>query len=166
VQLDLAIRCPGIGGGALDEPFLINLYYLGRLRSRLGAKATVEQLCGLFDDLSTETHFTKLHEKRADGLYQSLFLNKKLMQPLDPAFEVAAVDVAGPTVEKISGHRPVILAALGVRETELDLLTGLTRASSGAAYITDDLTLTYRSSWRHGARETPQIQADEWKIPC
>jgi hypothetical protein len=34
-ELDLAIRCPGIGGGALDEPFLINLFYFGRLKTRL-----------------------------------------------------------------------------------------------------------------------------------
>jgi len=170
-ELDLVIRCRGIGHQnalgewLLDEAFLINLYYLGRLRSRLGPKTTVEQLCGLFDDLSTETHFTKLHEKRADGLYQSLFLNKKLIQPLDPAFEVAAVDVAGPTVQKISGYRPVILSALGVRETDLDLLAGLTRASNGAAYITDDLTLANLSFlWRHAwLGKLLKFKADEWK---
>ena len=33
-------RCPGIGGGALDEPFLINLFSFGRLKSRLGPKTT------------------------------------------------------------------------------------------------------------------------------
>jgi len=164
-ELDLAIRCAGVGGGTLNEPFLIGLYYFCRLKTRLGTKATVAQLCGLFDNLSTETLFTKLHEKRADGLYQSLFLNKKLIQPLDPAFEIAAVDVAGPTVEKISGHRPVILSALGVRETDLDLLAGLTRASNGAAYITDDLTLANLSFlWRHvWLAKLLKFKTDEWK---
>jgi GMP synthase (glutamine-hydrolysing) len=46
--VDLAIRHPRIGAGALDEPFLINLYYFDRLKSRLGAKVTVEQVCALF----------------------------------------------------------------------------------------------------------------------
>ena len=163
-ELDLAIRCPGIGKGALDDAFLINLYYLGRLRSRLGAKPSIEQLCGLFDDLSTETYFTKPHEKRAAGLYGNLFLNKKLIQPLDAKFEVAAVDVVGPTVEKISGHRPVILSALGLRETDLDILAGLTRIS-GTAYITDDLTLTNLSFlWRQAwLGKLLKCKVDEWK---
>ena len=165
-ELDLAIRCPGIGNGALDDAFLINLYYIGRLKSRLGAKTTVEQLCGLFDDLSTETYFTKIHEKRAGGLYANLFLNKKLIQPLNAKFEIAAVDVAGPTVEKISGHRTVILAALGLRETDLDLLAGFTRFSNGAAYITDDLTLSNLSFlWRHAwLGKLLKFKTEEWKI--
>jgi hypothetical protein len=165
LELDLAIRCLGIGGGNLDEPFLINLYYFGRLKARLGAKTTVEQMCALFDDLNTETHFTKPYEKRADGLYQKLFLNKRLVRPLDPAFEVAAVDVPGPTVEKISGHRPVVLAALGLRETDLEVFAGLTRASNGLAYITDDLTLANLSFlWRHSwLAKLLKLKADEWK---
>lgn len=162
-ELDLAIRCSGIGHGSLDERFLVNLYYFARLKTRLGAKATVEQLCGLFDNLNTETHFTKLNEKRAEGLYQSLFLNKKLSQPLDPAFDVAAV--AEPQNEqKISGHRPSILAALGVSETELDTLAALTRASDGHAYITDDLTLNNLSFlWLHSwLAKTLKFKASEW----
>jgi Tc toxin complex TcA C-terminal TcB-binding domain/Neuraminidase-like domain len=166
LELDLAIRCKGIGKGTLDEPFLINLFHFGRLKSRLGAKTTVAQLCGLFDILSVETPFTHLHEKRAEGLYQSLFQNKKLIQPLDSAFEVAAVNVAGPTAEKISGHRAVILSALGVRETDLDLFAGLVRASNGAPYITDDLTLGNLSFlWRHvWLSKLLKFKADEWKI--
>ena len=173
-ELDRVIRCDGIGHKnaagewLLEEPFLINLYYLGRLKVRLGAKTTIEQLCGLFDDLNAETHFTKAHEKRADGLYQSLFLNKKLIQPLDPAFAVAAVDVGGPTAEKISGpqRRPVILAALGIREADLELFATLTRASDGAPYITDDLILNNLSFlWRHAClAKLLKFKAEEWKV--
>jgi len=35
-----------------------------------------------------------------------MFLNKKHIQPLNPAFAAAAIDVAGLTAEKISGHEP------------------------------------------------------------
>jgi hypothetical protein len=164
-ELDLAIRCPGIGDGALNERFLINLYYLDRLKARLGAKTTVEQLCGLFDNLNTRTHFTKPHERRADGLYQSLFLNKQLIQPLDPAFAVAAVDVPE-SAEKISDHRPVILAALGIREADLEVFAALSRASDGAPYITDDLTLNNLSFlWRHAwLAKLLKFKAEEWKL--
>ncbi|HRC87317.1 MAG TPA: hypothetical protein PK413_17065, partial [Thermoanaerobaculia bacterium] len=147
------------------ERFLIHLYDLARLKTRLGAKATVEQLCALFEDLNTETRFTRAHEKRADGLYQSLFLNKKLLQPLDPAFAVAAVAVAEPTVEKISGHRPVILAALGIREADLEVFAGLTRASDGEPYSSDDLTLgnlsfLWRQAW---LAKLLKLDAGEWQ---
>ena len=167
-ELDLVIRCAGVGNGTLDEPFLINLYYLARLKTRLGAKTAVEQLCGLFDNLNVRTHFTKANEKRVDGLYQSLFLNKKLIQPLDPAFAVAAVDVAAPTAEKISGpqRRPVILGALGIREADLELFATLTRASDGAPYLTDDLILNNLSFlWRHAwLAKLLKFKAEEWKV--
>jgi hypothetical protein len=164
-EVDLALRCAGIGAGTLDEAFLIRLWHLCRLKTRLGAKVTVEQLCALFEDLNTETHFTKAFEKRMDAQYQKVFLNKRLVRPLDPAFDVAAVDVPAPTVEKITGHRPVVLAALGVRDADLDVFAKLTRASNGVAYISDDLTLANLSFlWRHSwlARQL-KLKAEEWR---
>ena len=81
------MRQPGIGNGALDEPFLIQLFYLGLLRESLGKKTTTEQMHALFGDLNTETRFTKLHEKREEALYDNLFLNRRLINPLDLAFQ-------------------------------------------------------------------------------
>ncbi len=154
-EVDLVIRQPGIGAGTLDEAFLVSLYYFGRLRTRLGDKTTVEQLCALCGDLNTETHFTKLYDKRGDGLYQSLFLNKRLVQPLDPAFDVAAVTLPTPPSpppppQPISGHLPPLLGALRISETDLALFQGLTRATNGTPYINGDLTLNNLSFlWRH-----------------
>jgi len=153
-ELDLIIRHPRIGNGGLDEPFLINLFHFSQLRNRLGEKTTVEQVCALFGDLNTETRFTKLHEKREGALYQSLFLNKRLVNPPDPDFEVAKVNVLPPpppaTMEQITTHHPVVLAAVGIREADLVLLKELTKASDGTRYITDDLTLGNLSFlWRH-----------------
>jgi hypothetical protein len=165
-ELDLVIRHPRIGNGALDEPFLINLFYFSQLKDRLGGKTSVEQVCALFGNLNTETRFTKLHEKREDALYQNLFLNKRLLQPLDPAFEVPKVDVSGSTAEKISRHYPVILAALGIREADLILFKELTKASDGTPYITDDLTLTNLSFlWRHAwLSKLLKFKAEDWKL--
>jgi hypothetical protein len=165
-EVDLVVRHAGIGGSTLNEPFLIQLLAFDRLKTRLGSKATVEQLCGLFGKLTVDSHFTKPHFRRSDGLYSNLFLNKKLIKPLDHAFDVAAVDVAGPTVEKISSHHAVVLAALGIREADLDVFTGLTRASNNALYVTDDLTLANLSFlWRHAwLAKQLKFKAAEWKV--
>ncbi|MCK1642484.1 hypothetical protein IVA95_34240 [Bradyrhizobium sp. 157] len=165
-ELDLVVRHAGIGGGMLNEPFLIQLLAFSRLKTRLGSKASVEQLCALFGKLTVDSHFTKPHGRRADGLYSNLFLNKKLIKPLDHAFDVATVDVAGPTVEKIPGHQPVILAALGIRQADLDVLTGLTRATDNLPYLTDDLTLSNLSFlWRHAwLAKQLKYKAADWKV--
>ena len=91
------------------------------LEKRLGGKTTVEQVCALFGDLNTETHFTKLYEKREDALYQNLFLNRRLINPLDPAFQLDPGTGDLPTGDTITAHHPVVLAALGIREADLVL---------------------------------------------
>jgi hypothetical protein len=149
-ELDLVIRHPAIGAGALDEPFLIKLHYLSRLKTRLGAKVTVEQLCALFGPLNTETHFTELYKRRADAHYQSLFLNKKLINPIDPAFILDTATGDLPAGDFMSAHHAVLIAALGIREADLLLLKALTKASDGLAYINDDLDVSNLSFlWRH-----------------
>ncbi len=107
-ELDLVIRHPRIGNGALDEPFLINLFYFSLLRNRLGKKATVEHACSLFGDLNTETRFTKLHKKRENALYQNVFLNRRLFNPIDTAFEIdPATNDTAPIMDPSTGV-PVI----------------------------------------------------------
>ena len=163
-ELDLVIRHGGIGAGVLDEPFLINLFYFSRLRKRLGAKATVEQVCALFGDLNTETRFTALHEKREDALYQNLFLNKRLINPIDPAFGIDLVKSAA-TPHRLVDHHPVILAALGIRESDVVLLETLTKASDDKVYISHRLTLgnlsfLWRQAW---LSKLLKFKAEEWK---
>lgn len=164
-ELDLVIRHPRIGNGALDEPFLVNLFYFSQLRNRLGGKTTVEQVCALFGNLNTETRFTKLHEKREDALYQNLFMNKRLINPLDPAFQLDPGTGDLPAGDTITAHHSVMLAALGIREADLVLLKELTKASDGTPYITDDLTLANVSFlWRHAwLSKLLKFKAEEWK---
>jgi hypothetical protein len=164
-ELDLVIRHPAIGAGALDEPFLVKLHYMSRLRSRLGTKVTVEQLCGLFGNLNTETHFTELYKKRADAHYQSLFLNKKLINPLDPAFFLDTATGDLPAGDVMSLHHPVLIAAFGIREADLLILKGLTKASNGLAYINDDLNLSNLSFlWRHAwLAKLLKLKIEDWK---
>lgn len=170
-ELDLALRTRGIGerqsGGEweLKDTVLVALYHLDRLRARLGAKTTVSELCGLFDDLDTRTRFSRPHQPRAGGVYQSLFLNGRRVQPLDPALDVAEVSGSGKAGVTIAGHRPAIVAALGTTEPDLAILEGLTKASDGKPYSDGTLTLANLSFlWRHAwlARRLG-FRAAEWK---
>lgn len=164
-ELDLVLHQPSIGKDLLEEPFLTNLFYFSELKNKLGAGTTVEQTAALFEDLNVETHFTRAHEKRGQALYQNLFLNRKLARPLDPAFAVERVNVPAPTAENIPAHHPVLLAVLGIREADLLLLEGLTRASNGAAYISNDLTLENLSFlWRHTwLSKRLKLKVQDWK---
>jgi hypothetical protein len=164
-ELDLVIRHPSLGNGALDEPFLIKLFYVSRLKNRLGGKTTVEQVCALFGNLNTETRFIKLHEKREEGLYQNLFLNRRLINPLDPAFQLDPSTNDLLTGELLTAHHPVILAALGIREADLTVLEELT-APDDTRYITSELTLGNLSFlWRHAwLSKQLKFKVEEWKI--
>lgn len=165
-EVDLVIRTRSIGNGALDESFLINLFYVCQLKNRLGGKTTVEQMCSLFSNhLNTETRFTKLHEKREEALYQRLFLNRRLINPLDPAFELDPVTGDLPAGQTITAHQPVVVAALGLREPDLLLFKALTR-TNGSRYINDDLTLSNLSFlWQHSwYSKLLKFKAEEWKL--
>ncbi|HEX8720433.1 MAG TPA: neuraminidase-like domain-containing protein [Pyrinomonadaceae bacterium] len=183
-ELDLVVRHGSVGGGDLDETFLTNLFHFSELKRRLGPKTTVEQTLALFGDLNTRTRFTALHEKREGALYQNLFLNRRLVKPLDPAFELdpatgdlkPAIDPATglpvidpvttlPQLNKISEHRPVLLAALGLREADLLTLEALSKASDGSGYVNDDLTLANISFlWRHAwLAKALKYKAEDWK---
>jgi peptidoglycan hydrolase-like protein with peptidoglycan-binding domain len=165
-ELDLAIRHSQLGNGSLDEPFLINLFYFSQLRNKLKGKTTVEQVCALFGNLNTETRFTKLYEKREDALYQNLFLNKRLFQPLDPAFQLDPATGDLPAGTTIAANQSVVLAALNFGEADLVLLQALTKASDGTIYITDDLTLANLSFlWRHSwLAKMLKFKLEDWKL--
>lgn len=164
-ELDLIIGHPAIGKKSLDEPFLVKLMYFTEVKNKLGEKVTVEQTAALFGNLNTETRFTKLHEKREDALYQYLFLNKKLIHPLDPAFQLDPVTGDLPAGQTITAHQPVVQAALGMREADLLIFKNLTKPS-GSHYINDDLNLANLSFlWRHAwLAKVLQFKAEEWKI--
>lgn len=167
-EVDLVIRHENIGNGSLNEVFLINLMYLVELKNKLGRKVSIGQVCSLFGNLTITTRFTELHEKRADAIYQELFLNKKLIHPLDDAFEVSKVDAATNT-EKIASHKSAVQAALRLKETDLDIYLNLSKASDGNLYIPNgvngDLTLTNLSFlYRHAfLAKVLKIKAADWE---
>jgi hypothetical protein len=164
-ELDLVLRHPRLGDGSLNEGFLIHLFYFSEVQKKLGARTTVEQVCALLGDLNIETRFTQLHQKRENALYQDLFLNRRLVNPLNPAFQLDPVTGDLPPGEVLSDHHPVLLAALRIREADLEVFKTLTRTSDDLPYITDDLTLAHLSFlWRHSwLSKALRLKAEEWK---
>lgn len=164
-ELDLVIGHPQIGSGSINEAFLINLFHFQQLRKRLGAKVTVEQTAGLFGDLNTETHFTELYKKRDDAIYQRIFLNRRLFNPIDPAFEIDPGTGDLPAGATITDHQPVVAAALGVRAADLLIFKDLRKASDGTPYINDDLNLANLSFlWRHSwLAKLLKYKATDWQ---
>ncbi len=172
-ELDLVIRLAALGNGSLDEPFLVSLFYFSRLRARLGDKATVEQVCGLLGDLNTASHFTESFEKRADALYQNVFLNRRLISPIDLTFVIdpATNDIVPgtdpltgqPAPHQIDDHQTVVLAALRIAESDLGYFRALARPA-GAPYINGDLTLANLSFlWRHAwLSKLLKFKAEDW----
>jgi len=165
-ELDLVIRHKAIGGNSLDENFLINLMHFVELRKRLGTRTTVEQVASLFGDLNTESHFTELYKKRTDPLYNNLFLNRRLINPLDPAFEIDPITNDLNPGQTLSGHEPVVLSALGIRDPDFLLFKSLTKASDGTPYINDDLSLANLSFLNRHAwlSKLLRYKAEEWRI--
>src|SRR5262249_37747337 len=129
-------------------------------------KVTVEQTTALFGDLNTTTRFTKLHEKREDALYQNLFLNRRLIHPFDPAFELDAGTADLRVGQTIAAHQPVVQAALGVRAPDLLIFKSLTKAADGNPYINENFNLAnlsflYRHAW---LAKLLKFKAEEWQI--
>ncbi|HSD47159.1 MAG TPA: neuraminidase-like domain-containing protein, partial [Pyrinomonadaceae bacterium] len=145
--------------------FLINLFYFQQLRKRLGPKVTVEQAAALFGNLNIASRFTELYKKREDALYQKTFLNRRLFNPIDTAFEIPAGASDLPAGENMTDHQSVIAAALGIREADLLIFKGLTRASDGNPYINDNLNLANLSFlWRHSwLAKQLKYKAADWQ---
>ncbi len=160
-ELDLALD----RSHRIDDGLLLELYRILRLKNRLGGTVTVEQTLALFGKLPANSHFAGIGEPRADGLYQRLFLNRLLVRPLDSALALDKVAVQPPTTEKISGHRPAVLAALNVSERDLAALMAPS-APAAAPYIGDDLTLDNLSLlWRHAWLSARlKINATDWRL--
>ncbi len=166
-ELDMVLAHPAIGNGSLDEAFLLNLYYFERFRDKLGKEVSVEEMCALFGDLNTRSHFVGAYKNREDGLYQKLFLNPLLIQPIDPAFRIDPSTGDLPAGENIGDHVPAILAALGLSESELEILRKLKKVSDESSYLADaalnlqNLSFLWRHAWlwRH-----LKYRAEEWQI--
>jgi GH18 family chitinase len=162
-EVDLVIQHPAIGNGSLDATFALKLYPFMRIKDKLG-NLSVEQLCGFWGNLNTTAKFTAAYQAPDPSLYETLFLNKKLTNPLDPAFAISAVTAAAPSKHLDDDIAP-ILAATKTKQTDLAILEGLTQAANGPAYIDGLLSLKNLSFlYRHALlARTLRIKIPAWQ---
>ena len=126
------------GQPLLDSTFLLRLSHVMRLRAELNVPL-LNMLSWWADhvDTATYTDHTAEGQPKIPSLYDQLFLNKAVTNPVDEYFRLNeagsdllitgrdpnAEEVANPELRLISGHIPTILAALGIAQADLLLLT-------------------------------------------
>ncbi len=144
-ELDQAITAfdPQAASNGFAESFIVKLSHAARLKAAFGLP--VVELLSWWSNIDTAVYF----DHQTDGeplvpsLYQQLFRNKTVINPLDDAFTDNAIDLNG----NISDHINAILAALGIGAADLSRLT-----TGSDAVITDDtlnlqnLSQLYRSA--------------------
>jgi hypothetical protein len=134
-EVDLVINHPALGNGTLDQNFALALCPFLRIKDKFGS-FSVEQLCAFWGNINTTTKFTAAYQPPDPSLYETLFLNKKLTNPLDPNFAIAAVTAMSPPPTLVlTDDLAPILAAAKIKQTDLTILIGLTSAANGPAYI-------------------------------
>jgi Neuraminidase-like domain/Putative peptidoglycan binding domain len=124
------------------DGFLLRLSHVQRLRAAFDLP--VVKLLSWWSDIDIADYIDHLAkgEPRATSLYQQLFRNKTVINPLDDAF----TEDAGALTGRISDHLPALVAALGIGAADLSRLT-----TGPAAVIADDtlslrnLSLLYRA---------------------
>lgn len=164
--LDLVLRHPAIGAGNLNAAFLRALFYFDRVMKRLGKRASVEHVALLFGDINTRPYLDEPFEPRGNALYQSSYLNKRLIEKLDPAFvlDEATQDIGAGHV--IADHRPTILAALNISEPDLILLEQALKPSDDLPYLDGSLTLASLSFLQRHAwlAKSLQYRIADWLV--
>lgn len=140
-QLDMVLRNAGVGKNVLDQACLLQLHAFMKVRQRL-SMLTVEQACALFDRIGTEPAFTGSASAPAPSLYHKLFLDKRVMDPPDPAFAIAVVRAADVPVPPASvpdiapDHLAPLLAATRIKPADLAIVLGLHRPVADPGYAT------------------------------
>jgi hypothetical protein len=156
-EVDLIIA--RLGGGNLDAPLARRLRPFLKLLKRF-PKLSVEQLLSFFGPINTKSKFTAAFKKDDPSLYERLFLNKRITNPLDPAFEVAGLTGA----ETLDAHLPAILGATRVNANDLATLRALAQPGGVTPYIDSQLSLANLSFlYRHAqlAKEL-RVKISDW----
>jgi Tc toxin complex TcA C-terminal TcB-binding domain/Neuraminidase-like domain/Putative peptidoglycan binding domain len=120
-ELDMCIMCPSIGNGTLDMPFAEKMYYFLQLMSTLSLTAT--QTLVFYQDIDCSTN---TYDPTFTSLYQQLFQNRQISNPLVTAFTLPT-NPATLSINTISYPSviPVILTACGITQADLTAILGI-----------------------------------------
>ena len=157
-ELDMVLMNPKIGNGQLDDAFLISLKNFVQLKTALNK--SVEELVAYYEDLNI---------KGSKPLYNGLFQNKIILNPLPDAFKVALVtespfpNPVAPapdgSLRTITGQIKSLSAVLKLKEEETTLIQAKSLGN-------DDLSLDNISIVARIASLTRKLKlaADEYYI--
>jgi peptidoglycan hydrolase-like protein with peptidoglycan-binding domain/5-hydroxyisourate hydrolase-like protein (transthyretin family) len=133
-ELDQLIRSPKIGKGILDHSCIVHLNKAHQIQEYLKLDANGIQV--LYDSFNRETRISiEPYGQPIATLYDKLFLNITIINPIDPAFEDP-----NSGSENRTSHRAAILAALAITDADLSYLDSilgnddLTEANLSALY--------------------------------
>ncbi|HWQ70174.1 MAG TPA: neuraminidase-like domain-containing protein [Patescibacteria group bacterium] len=107
----------------LDEDFLIQLSSIKRLHDELNVPLANMLSWWANIDTTSYTNYTTQGQPKIPSLYEQLFLNKAVVRQEPNPFVLNEAGTELESVGDISGHIPAILAALGITEADLSLLT-------------------------------------------
>uniref|UniRef100_UPI00356AB55D neuraminidase-like domain-containing protein n=1 Tax=Fodinibius sp. TaxID=1872440 RepID=UPI00356AB55D len=127
-ELDLLLRHQSVGKGKLNSDTIRQLWNIKKLQEALDLG--VEETLALFGDLNTDAlpSIVESGPIVPDPVYQRLFLNQTVQDPIADAFEVANITSSGGS-ESIKDHRSAISAAFGLSEEEVKHLSAKTDGS-------------------------------------
>lgn len=137
-ELDAIVQATALGNGAIAADLAWKLQQFMQLRQLLqqqqGFALTTLQYLAFFQDLDT---------KGNNSLYDSLFQNREVTNPLNPDFAVAVVTRVVPAPPAITSiHKGLLIGALGLPPADLDTLI----ANTDGLLSLHNITYFYRMS--------------------
>jgi len=136
-ELDMVLKA--FGASRITGNILLKISHILRLEAYI--KAPLFQVVTFWGNIFTG-HFNDEADERSP--YETLFLNKAVLNPVDPAFELStSLDDLADTSKSIPEHSVTVQAGLGISSTDLDTLVA-------SVLTNDDLNLTNLSLlYRH-----------------
>lgn len=119
-EIDLLIRAAPIGDGKVDDTCLARLWQFAKLKQRLNL--SVEQTLVLFANINAEARVKPdSPQQKLPSLYDSLFLNLSVVNPVDTAFQLPiAANLFLTDSDPAIDHRRTLLAAFSLTAADLD----------------------------------------------
>lgn len=115
-ELDAIVQAPALGGGAITTGLAWKLQYF--LQGLKLWSFSAFQYLAFFQDIDTAA---------PDDLYDSLFQNRAVTNPLNPDFAIAVVTRVAPPPPAISAvHQGLLIGALGLAPADLQTLIAKT----------------------------------------
>ncbi|HET6255335.1 MAG TPA: neuraminidase-like domain-containing protein [Puia sp.] len=149
-ELDLCITCTSIGNGAIDLPFAEKMYYFLQLMAQMSWSAT--QTIVLYEDIDTSTN---IYDPTFINLYQQLFQNRQISNPLVPAFTLPLKTTTLITDTSANpGAVPVILTACSIMQADLTAIMNLTNPGYNKLTL-DNLSYIYACGLLSNALSVP-----------